>query len=86
MLKKTTLVLFLAITIVTTIVPYVFGVFTSGSQKVGFPLRFFERSSAPPPFFGTTFWWRALLIDLLIYYCTAVGLVYLSEALKKLMR
>jgi hypothetical protein len=86
MLKKYTLIIFLILVTVMIVIPYGVGIFRSGSQRTGFPLKFFESNSGPPPFFGSTFSWKALLIDLFAYYIAAVGCVYLWEALKPFLK
>jgi hypothetical protein len=71
-LKGSTLILFAAIVALT----FLYAVYTTftrmGTQRIGFPFRFYESTSAPPPAFGSTFSWKFLLLDLLIYYLVAV--------------
>jgi hypothetical protein len=80
--NKRTLLLFSIICAAMLVGPFIFGLHIMGSQKVGFPFRFYEWSSAPPPAFGSTFSWNALLLDLIIYYLMAVACVALWRFLR----
>ena len=69
---RSTLFAFGGIFVIAVILPFLAGINTMGTQRIGFPLRFFESTSAPPPAFGSTFSWKALLLDLAIYYLLAI--------------
>lgn len=85
-MAKSTFALFLIFVAVTIVFPFVLGKFMPGTEKVGFPLRFFQHTTAPPPDSSTTFSPVALVADLLICLAAAAAVAFLWELLKKSIR
>jgi hypothetical protein len=82
-LVKNSFWLFLVFVFVAMVLPFVLGIFVMGTHRIGFPLRFYERTSAPPPATGSMFAARAFVVDLLIYFAGAVAVLLLWQVLKR---
>lgn len=83
---KNTFWLFLAFVSLFMVLPYILGIFRMGSDRVGFPLRFFERTSAPPPAASSIFSGRAFAIDLLVYVAAALIVLAVWEGVRRGLR